>query len=401
MHLIEPRKGKRKYDIRITNHDGRVVKISGDEDPAVALRIGQRVEMLIKAKQNGDPPPKELQSWIDNMSTSLSNRLVELGLIERRRFERNKPISELIEQYGSIVASRKSNKRKHGRHQEGRVRIACAALKVKQFSDLSGDALLKYLSEREMATSTKRGYIIVMKDFAKQMVRLGVAKENPFAHIKAPGQYEDPEYERQPMTIAQFQKLMEHLDTFERYFGQKAPWTAHDRKLVYWTAAKTAYRQKELRALRVCDLYLDEQPPVICMKARHAKNKTAGEVPIDDDLAEELKVHVAKLEPTDRVFKLPATSGSIVDIMRRDLEGAGIVWKLATGEIIDFHTLRSTCITWWLDVDKLSPKKVQVLARLKTLALVYNYSRNLRIGDFGWLNQGPKLVLKGKTKRAG
>jgi hypothetical protein len=119
---------------------------------------------------------------------------------------------------------------------------------------------------------------------------------------------------------------------------------------------KTAYRQKELRALRVCNLYLDEQPPVICMKARHTKNKTEGEVPIPDDLAAALKKHVAKLEATDPVFKLPATSGSIVDIMRRDLEGAGIVWKLPTGEIIDFHTLRATCITWWLDVDKLSPK---------------------------------------------
>jgi integrase len=194
---------------------------------------------------------------------------------------------------------------------------------------------------------------------------------------------------------------MKHLDTFERYFGQKAPWTAHERKLVYWTAVRTAYRQKELRALRVCNLYLDEQPPVVCMKARHTKNKTQGEVPIPDDLAVALRKHIAKLEPTDPVFKLPATSGSIVDMMRRDLDGAGIVWKLATGEIIDFHTLRATCITWWLDVDKLSPKRVQVLARLKTLALVYNYSRNLRIEDWAWLNQGPKLVIKGKTKRAG
>lgn len=101
---------------------------------------------------------------------------------------------------------------------------------------------------------------------------------------------------------------------------------------------------------------------------------------------------MAGLEPNDPVFPLPATSGSIVDMLRRDLKGAGIPWKLATGEVVDFHTLRSTAITWWLDVDGLSPKRVQVLARLKTLALVQRYSRNLRIEDFGWLEQGPKLV---------
>ena len=47
---------------------------------------------------------------------------------------------------------------------------------------------------------------------------------------------------------------------------------------------------------------------------------------------------------------------------------------------------------WWLTVDRRSPKEVQVLARLKTLALVQNYSRNFRIEDWDWLNKGPTLV---------
>ena len=57
-------------------------------------------------------------------------------------------------------------------------------------------------------------------------------------------------------------------------------------------------------------------------------------------------------------------------MFRRDLTEAGIPWDLPTGERVDFHTLRSTAITWWLDVDGLSQKRVQILARLKTLALV-------------------------------
>jgi hypothetical protein len=83
------------------------------------------------------------------------------------------------------------------------------------------------------------------------------------------------------------------------------------------------------------------------------------------------------------------------------LEGAGIPWQLPGGEVVDFHTLRSTCITWWLIHDRLTPKEVQVLARLKTLALVQNYSRNFRIEDFGWLNDGPKLVDPTPQTRAG
>jgi hypothetical protein len=67
---------------------------------------------------------------------------------------------------------------------------------------------------------------------------------------------------------------------------------------------------------------------------------------------------------------------------------------LPTREVVDFHTLRSTAITWWLDVDGLSPKRVQILARLKMLGLVASYSRNLRIEEFGWLNKGLKLAAE-------
>jgi integrase len=176
--------------------------------------------------------------------------------------------------------------------------------------------------------------------------------------------------------------------------------TAHDRKIVYWVAVKTGYRESELKALRKANLFLDEKPAVVSLKARHTKNKTEGEVPIPADLAKALKKYVAHLAPSDLVFPFPSTSGSIVDMFRRDLAGAGVQWKLTTGEIIDFHALRCTAITWWLDVDGLSPKRVQVLARLKTLALVQNYSRNLRLEDFGWLNRGPKLATLARSRRS-
>jgi integrase len=392
MHLVPPPPGKRKYDLRFRNHNGKLVKVSGDEDRTVAIRIGNRIDMLIKAKHQGDPPPGELATWIDNMPATLSARLIELGLLASRHVERNKPLSEHIDTFESNVGVRGSNKAKQGKHQAGRVRIVCEALKATKFSDLTSDGLLHYLAEREMATSTRRAYIIVMNDFAKEMVRLGGAAKNPFEHIQPPGQYENPEYERQPLTVKQFRLLMTHMDTFTRYRHQKCKWTAHDRKIIYWTAVKTAYRQSELRALKKANFYLDETPAVVSLKARHAKNKTEGEIAIPSDLAKALKEYLTDLNPNDRVFPFPKTSGSIVDTMRKDLKGAGIPSRLPTGEIVDFHTLRATAITWWLDEDKLSPKRVQVLARLKTLALVYKYSRNLRLEDFSWLESGPKLV---------
>jgi integrase len=168
--------------------------------------------------------------------------------------------------------------------------------------------------------------------------------------------------------------------------------------MIYWTAVSTGYRVGEMRAMIRANFYLNERPPVICLKARHTKNKTNGEVGINGDLAAALKKYLAGLGPTDKVFPFPATCGSVVDMLRRDLDGAGVVWDLPTGEIVDYHTLRSTYITWLLEVYGLSPKRVQVLARLKTLSQVQNYSRNLRIEDFGWLSKGPKLVAQARKR---
>lgn len=102
--------------------------------------------------------------------------------------------------------------------------------------------------------------------------------------------------------------------------------------------------------LRRWNLYLDEKPAVIRLKPRDTKTKTRGEVPISRDLAAALKKYVADLEPDDGVFPFPETSGSIVDMLRKALDGAGIPWKLPSGEVVDFHTFRSTFITWALDV---------------------------------------------------
>jgi integrase len=140
----------------------------------------------------------------------------------------------------------------------------------------------------------------------------------------------------------------------------------------------------------------------IVIKAGDTKNRTKGAVPVPDDLAMALKKYIKGRDPDEYLFPFPSSSHGVVDMFRRDLDGAGIRWNFGDGnpETVDFHTLRSTAITWWLDVDGLPPKRVQILARLKTLALVAAYSRNMRLEDFSWLNKGPMLMPQPKRKKS-
>ncbi|HEX8911944.1 MAG TPA: site-specific integrase [Humisphaera sp.] len=403
MHLITPKGRKRKYDIRLRIHDGRTVKIPGDREKDVAVRLGNRIESLVKAKANGDPPPFELRAWIDNMPEALSSRLVELGLLDQQRLERLKPLTDHIDSYEKVVAARKSNTVKHAKQQAGKVRRLVKKLNAVSLADITEDRVLIALIDMKVSVATRRHYLVAAKDFAKWMVKSKKAINNPLADVQPPSQYAQPTIERVPLTVEQFQKLMAHLGTFERYPHQFAPWNAADRKLVYWTAVKTGYRQGELRSLRVRNVLFDAMPVQIVIKAGDAKNRTKGAVPIPDDLAVELKKYVRGRDLDEPLFPFPRTNHGIVDMFRRDLNGAGIRWDFGENnpETVDFHTLRSTAITWWLDVDGLPAKRVQVLARLKTLALVAAYSRNMRLEDFSWLNKGPSLMpTRKRAKRS-
>lgn len=409
MYLVAPTGKKLKWDIRFRNHDGRVVRVPGDRDEDTAKRIGDRIEMLVKAKRAGDPPPGELASWIANMEDALGERLVALGLIAERHRARHTALADWIEPWVQVIQGRNPESQRHAPQQGSKVRRIIDATKARALHDLDADLVTETINGFKtegckeptlLATASRRGYGVAIKDFAAWLARK-LKVEDPLAYLTTPGQYENPHYERQPLSVAQFKKLLAYLDTFDRYPGQKSRWTAYDRKLIYWTAVKTGYREGELGKLRRWNLYLDEQPAVVSLKARDTKNKTKGEVPVPRDLAVALKEYVADLDPEDKVFPFPGTSGSIVDMLRRDLDGAGIPWKLPGGEVIDFHTLRSTAITWWLEEDGLTPKRVQILARLKTLALVATYSRNMRLEDFTWLDNGPKLApARKRAKRS-
>lgn len=137
---------------------------------------------------------------------------------------------------------------------------------------------------------------------------------------------------------------------------QFAAWNASDRKLVYWTAVKTGFRQNELRTLRVRNVLFDAHPVQIVIEAGNAKNRTRGSVPIPDDLASKLRKYIKGRDDDDKLFPFPTTNHGIVDMFRRDLDGAGIKWDYGKDnpETVDFQTLRSTSTGHAFDLEGVS-----------------------------------------------
>src|SRR5262249_53376733 len=91
------------------------------------------------------------------------------------------------------------------------------------------------------------------------------------------------------------------------------------------------------------------------------------------DLADDLAAYVATLEPGAPVFPLPRR-GRGAEMLRVDLDAAGIPYRDAAGLVFDFHSLRCETATL-ADQAGGSPRVVQKMMRHSTLELTGRYTR--------------------------
>ena len=88
-----------------------------------------------------------------------------------------------------------------------------------------------------------------------------------------------------------------------------------------------------------------DDAPSIQARASTTKNGKIASIPLHPKAEEALRgLHNDAVQPLDYVFRgrLPE-----MDVMRRDLNAAGIPYRDEEGRVFDFHALRMTFGTWW------------------------------------------------------
>ena len=165
--------------------------------------------------------------------------------------------------------------------------------------------------------------------------------------------------------------------------------SGRERRLLYTTAIQTGLRSNEMRSLTRGSLFLDASQPFVLCRAGSAKNRQQARQLIDDELANELRAHIATKAPKAAVFAMPYKN-DLVNMLREDLAEARRVWVreaiddpaeyaareksdflAATnheGEVFDFHGFRHSYGTW-LALAGVPVKVVQTIMRHSTITL--------------------------------
>ena len=146
--------------------------------------------------------------------------------------------------------------------------------------------------------------------------------------------------------------------------------TGPARALCYRLAASTGLRYSEIASIRPASF--DWKAPSVTVAAAYTKNGDPATLPLPSDLADDLAPYVATLAPADA--RLPAARRKGAEMLRADLEAAGIPYLDASGLFFDFHALRCQTATL-ADAAGVSPRVVQRLMRHSTLELTGRYTR--------------------------
>lgn len=150
-----------------------------------------------------------------------------------------------------------------------------------------------------------------------------------------------------------------------------------ERAVLYLLAGMTGLRRKELLNIRWADINLSADNAFVRVPAKLAKNSQQAEQPVPSATVAILHALKAQARPNegDRLFACLSQHVNTAELLREDLARAKIKTTDRDGNVICFHSLRNSYISF-LANSQTPAKVVQKLARHSDPRLTFNtYAR--------------------------
>ena len=253
------------------------------------------------------------------------------------------------------------------RQEQARATIDRLVAKAK-LSDIATErvqAALATFRDSGRSAQTCNHYRACVRDFARWAWKTGRLRDNPLVGLTGYNAKEDRRHDRRTVSLDELTRLIEVADRGAAFQAMTGP----ARALCYRLAASTGLRYSEIASITPASF--DWEGPSVRVAAAYTKNRQEAELPLPNDLADDLRPYVATLATDSPVFPLPAKGA---EMLRADLEAAGIPYRDASGLFFDFHSLRCQMATL-ADAAGISPRVVQRLMRHSSLELTGRYTK--------------------------
>jgi len=322
--------------------------------------------------------------------------LAKAGVVNPYSDEHKRPLTEHLKDFRQYLLD-KDDSADYARLTHNRVRFILAGCKFVYTPEVQASKVQRYLGERKeegLGIKSCNHYLTAAKNFFSWMVADKRTNENPLLHLKGRNAKKDVRHERRALTPEEINKLL--TVTLEN--GKHHNLSGRQRYMLYLLALTIGFRAKELGSLTWHRLDLSESEPSITVTVAYAKNDKEVTLPLRRDVADQFRQWFAEdaFSMKDRIFpKFNEAKGA--QMLRKDLEAAGIPYQDECGRYADFHACRHSFCTHVIRSGA-TAKEAQTLARHSTSALTLDvYSHVGLYDERRAVERLPKLGLDGKS----
>ncbi len=291
----------------------------------------------------------------------------------RNPFKRHQetPLGEHLDAYQRELENRKASP-SYVKTTISRVRAILEGRGMVFIGDLAPSDVNEFLGNllrRGESIQTRNHYLRAIKMFTRWLVMDRRTGDDPIRHLSMLDAETDRRRERRPLSSEEFEKLLASARSGPPLDGITGP----DRAMLYLVASYTGYRRNEIGSVTKQSFDFIADPPVLRIKPTISKRRKKDEIPLRRDVAELIrqwidgeKQNVGPMEPL-----FPITDKNTAEMIKADLERAGIPYIDDNGLVADFHALRGTFATN-LALANVPVKVMQELVRHSDVNLTMN-----------------------------
>jgi integrase len=362
-----------------------------DESGKIIRKRSQYWYIDYKVDKNGTR--KRVKGFKDKTATAQyaaklerDAELEQTGLADRFKEHRQRPLAEHLADFRRSLGETS----RHAMQTEHALKKVFDGCKFCQWADISASRFLDYLNSLQnkgISQRTFNFYLKAGKQFCRWMVLDQRAAESPLAHLKTETVTRQVR-KRRALALDEIRLLLETTKAQPTRFGV----TGYERALLYRLAVETGFRAAELRSLTMSSFDFDNC--TVTIEAAYAKNKKTYTLPLKPDTAAEIRTYATGKLPTAGLFSVPEKTA---EMLKADLEAAGIEYQDAAGRFADFHSLRHTAGTL-LASSGVHPKVAQSIMRHSDINLTMSlYTHTLRGQESEAVAMLPDLAVSSRA----
>ena len=303
----------------------------------------------------------------------LSEHVADFEAAMRQRERAEKHVRQVVAKVTNVLTKSTFDAKVEGKT----VAVAgCGFQRIPDIEAFRVQLVLADLRSAGLSVQTCKHYLRAIKQFCKWLMNNRRTNDNPITHLEPGNVEEDRRRVRRDLSAEEVQRLLEAAASSSRTFRQL---TGTDRFVIYYLALGSGLRVSEVASLTPESFDLDGQIPIVVLEAGASKRRRRDEQPLQPDLVAILRDYLIN-KPAGEPLWPGSWSDRAAEMLRVDLEAAGIPYVDDSGRYADFHAQRHTYIT--VAGRNLPPKMAQLLARHSDYKTTERYT-HLQLHDTG------------------